>query len=56
MKPLSTLRFTSVDPRGGDAMGLLRKAAIEAWALYPELSTPGAPSGCGIARGMFDGF
>jgi len=43
MTPRSTVRFTSVDPRGDDAMGLLREAAIEARALYPELFPPGAP-------------
>lgn len=35
--------FTAVDPQGDDAMGLLREAAIEARALYPELFPPGAP-------------
>lgn len=37
------LRFSAVDPRGDDAMGLLREAAIEARALYPELFPPGTP-------------
>jgi putative acetyltransferase len=38
-------RFTirRVDPRGTDALALLREAAIEARALYPELVQPGAP-------------
>jgi len=43
MKPRSTPCFTAVDPKGEDAMGLLREAAIEARALYPELFPPGAP-------------
>jgi len=34
---------TAVDPRGDDAMGLLREAALEVRALYPELFPPGAP-------------
>jgi putative acetyltransferase len=32
-----------VDPQGEDALSLLREAAIEARALYPELHTEGAP-------------
>jgi putative acetyltransferase len=32
-----------VDPHGEDALSLLREAAIEARALYPELHTEGAP-------------
>lgn len=32
-----------VDPQGRDALALLREAAIEARALYPELSAPDAP-------------
>lgn len=32
-----------VDPQGEDALFLLREAAIEARALYPELHTEGAP-------------
>lgn len=31
------------DPQGADALALLREAAIEARALYPELVQPGAP-------------
>lgn len=31
------------DPQGVDALALLREAAIEARALYPELVQPGAP-------------
>ena len=31
------------DPQGEDALALLREAAIEARALYPELVRPGAP-------------
>ncbi len=37
------LCFSAVDPQGDDAMGLLREAAIEARAMYPELFPPGAP-------------
>ncbi|WP_374701940.1 GNAT family N-acetyltransferase [Ideonella sp. B508-1] len=36
-----TLRV--VDPQGEDALSLLREAAIEARALYPELHADGAP-------------
>lgn len=43
MKPRSTLWFSAVDPKGDDALGLLREAAIEARTLYPELFPPGAP-------------
>jgi len=32
-----------VDPQGEDALSLLREAAIEARALYPELHSGGAP-------------
>ncbi len=32
-----------VDPRSAPAMALLREAALEARALYPELFTPGTP-------------
>jgi putative acetyltransferase len=32
-----------VNPQGEDALSLLREAAIEARALYPELHTEGAP-------------
>jgi len=39
----ATLCFAVVDPQGDDAMGLLREAALEARALYPELFPPGAP-------------
>jgi putative acetyltransferase len=31
------MTISTVDPRGDDAMGLLREAAVEARALYPEL-------------------
>jgi len=37
----ATLCFTAVDPRGDDAMALLREAALEARELYPELFPPG---------------
>jgi putative acetyltransferase len=39
----AALCFTAVDPRGDDATALLREAALEARALYPELFPPGAP-------------
>jgi GNAT superfamily N-acetyltransferase len=32
-----------VDPQGADALALLRQAALEARALYPELHRPDAP-------------
>jgi putative acetyltransferase len=38
----SGVRVESVDPQGPDALALLREAAIEARALYPELFTPNA--------------
>jgi putative acetyltransferase len=37
------LRIVEVDPQGAVALGLLREAAIEARALYPELVDPNAP-------------
>lgn len=37
------LHIEDVDPQGADALALLREAAIEARALYPELHQPGAP-------------
>lgn len=40
--PLS-LRVEKADPQGVDALALLREAAIEARALYPELTDPAAP-------------
>lgn len=39
----SSVRVESVDPQGADALALLREAAVEARALYPELVTPNAP-------------
>ena len=35
--------FQQVDPQGPEARTLLRLAAVEARALYPELHAPGAP-------------
>ena len=35
--------FEIADPQGADALALLRQAAIEARALYPELHRPDAP-------------
>lgn len=37
------LIIREVDPQGADALMLLREAAVEARALYPELHPPGAP-------------
>ena len=37
------LRVEQVDPRGAHAMALLREAALEARALYPELFSPASP-------------
>jgi putative acetyltransferase len=37
------LRIECVDPQGADAMALLREAAIDIRALYPELFAPDAP-------------
>jgi putative acetyltransferase len=38
-----TLVIEEVDPQGPEAMSLLREAALEARALYPELIAPDAP-------------
>lgn len=38
-----TLEIRPVDPQGADALALLREAAIDARALYPELHRPDAP-------------
>lgn len=38
-----SLRIEAVDPQGEPALWLLREAAIDARALYPELHTPDAP-------------
>lgn len=35
--------IVEVDPQGADALALLREAAVEARALYPELFAPDAP-------------
>lgn len=45
MNEAGALRFEirAADPQGADALALLREAAIEARALYPELVQPGAP-------------
>ena len=42
----TTLRIEPVDPQGAAAMALLREAALEARALYPELFTPDSPMPC----------
>jgi putative acetyltransferase len=42
MNPHS-LRIEVVDPQGADALALLREAAIEARALYPDPHAPDAP-------------
>lgn len=40
---LPALDIRPVDPQGDDALALLREAAIDARALYPELHRPDAP-------------
>ena len=40
---LSALRFESVDPQSEVALALLREAAVDARALYPELHSPESP-------------
>jgi GNAT superfamily N-acetyltransferase len=42
MKPTMP-EIRAVDPQGEDALALLREAAIDARALYPELHRPNAP-------------
>jgi putative acetyltransferase len=37
------VRLQAVDSQGADAMALLREAALDARALYPELFAPDAP-------------
>ena len=37
------LRIAPADPQGPEALALLHQAALEARALYPELSDPNAP-------------
>ena len=37
------VRIVEADPQGADALALLREAAVEARALYPELFEPDAP-------------
>lgn len=41
--PMTPFLIVEVDPLGPDAMALLREAAVEARALYPELFAPDAP-------------
>jgi RimJ/RimL family protein N-acetyltransferase len=41
--PVPPWRVIEADPQGADALALLREAAIEARALYPELAEAGAP-------------
>lgn len=41
--PSADLVVKEVDPQGRDALALLREAAIEARALYPDLFAPDAP-------------
>lgn len=40
---MQPFRVVEVDPLGVDALALLREAAVEARALYPELFVPDAP-------------
>jgi GNAT superfamily N-acetyltransferase len=37
MRPMPEFAITAADPQGADALALLREAALEARALYPEL-------------------
>lgn len=37
------ISIVEVDPQGAEALSLLREAAVEARALYPELQAPDAP-------------
>lgn len=41
--PMRALTLVEVDPQGPDALGLLREAAVEARALYPDLLAQDAP-------------
>lgn len=43
MKASGVLTIVEADPQGPAALALLREAAIEARALYPELQAPDAP-------------
>lgn len=43
MSTLPALSLRTVDPCGADALALLREAALEARALYPELIPANAP-------------
>ena len=43
MTSLVTFQIREVDPQGPEALALLREAAREARALYPELHPTGAP-------------
>jgi len=50
------LKIVEVDPQGEDAQALLREAAVEARALYPELFDSNAPwptNGPTPARGFY---
>ena len=40
----STVQIRNVDPQGADALALLRDAAVEVHALYPELFASDAPA------------
>ncbi len=40
---MTAATFVEVDPQGADALALLREAAIEARALYPDLLDPDGP-------------
>lgn len=40
---MQPFQIIEVDPQGADALSLLKQAAIEARALYPELFAPDAP-------------
>jgi len=52
----ANLIIKEVDPRGEDALALLRQAAIEARKLYPELHAPDSPWPTNLptsARGIY---
>ena len=51
-----SLRIVDVDPQSGDAVSLLREAAIEARALYPDAVPPDAPCPTNAPSGARDAY
>ena len=51
-----SLRIVDVDPQSGDALSLLREAAIEARALYPDAVPPDAPWPTNAPSGARDAY